>query len=162
MSRGEFAVGLIGVGVMGSAIAARLLEQGTTVHLCDADPTKLAPLIAKGATAERSAAQLARRVETVITSLNTATIVEAVVFGENGVAAGASPGKLLIDMSSIDPKATADMARRLEETTGMAWVDSPLSGGAPAALKGSLTLMAVVTPTMWSAPRRCCGTSRAI
>lgn len=141
MSRAEFAVGLIGVGVMGSAIATRLLEQGATVHLHDADPKKLAPLVAKGARAQPSAAQLTRSVDTVITSLNTAAIVEAVVFGENGVAAGASAGKLLIDMSSIDPKATADMARRLEQASAMAWVDSPLSGGAPAALKGTLTLM---------------------
>ena len=44
-------------------------------------------------------------------------------------------------MSSIDPKATAIMATRLEAETGMAWVDAPLSGGAPAALKGRLTLM---------------------
>jgi 2-hydroxy-3-oxopropionate reductase len=64
------------------------------------------------------------------------------VFGPVGVAAGAGPGKLLIDMSSIDPGATAQMAAELLVSTGMGWLDAPLSGGVPGALAGRLTVMA--------------------
>lgn len=77
-----------------------------------------------------------------VLSLNHANIVRAVVFGEKGVAPAANADKLLIDMSSIDPADTADMAMRLRRETGMAWVDCPLSGGVPGALSGRLTIMA--------------------
>jgi 2-hydroxy-3-oxopropionate reductase len=141
MSEANLKIGLIGVGVMGTAIATRLLERGHELTVRDADPARLAPLVARGARAAGTGAELAREVDYVVASLNTADIVERVVFGPDGVAAGAGSGKLLIDMSSIDPKATAIMATRLEAETGMAWVDAPLSGGAPAALEGRLTLM---------------------
>lgn len=134
-------VGVIGNGVMGSAIAARLLEQRVEVFVRDQDPAKMQNLTDKGAIATTSSANLTECVDVVITSLNTADIVEAVVFGEQGVAEVASSKKLLIDMSSTDPKATGIMAERLLSETGMAWVDAPLSGGAPAALVGKLTLM---------------------
>jgi len=134
-------VGVIGNGVMGSAIAARLLEQRVEVFVRDQDPAKMQKLTDKGAIATTSSANLTECVDVVITSLNTADIVEAVVFGKQGVAEAASSEKLLIDMSSTDPKATGIMAERLLSETGMAWVDAPLSGGAPAALVGKLTLM---------------------
>jgi 2-hydroxy-3-oxopropionate reductase len=134
-------VGVIGIGVMGSAIAARLLTRGADVHVHDRDPTKVAAVVPQGAIAHPTPASLAAAVDTVILSLNVATIVEQVVFGAEGVATAASGDKLLIDMSSIEPDATVDMARRLDEIGGMGWVDSPLSGGAPAALNGTLTLM---------------------
>ena len=64
------------------------------------------------------------------------------MFGKGGVAEGARPGTLIIDMSSIDPAATAEMSAQLESSSGMAWVDCPLSGGVPGALSGRLTVMA--------------------
>jgi len=141
MNEKHLRVGIVGVGVMGSAIATRLLERGHRLWLRDSHADKIAPLVAKGAVATATAAALAREVDYVITSLNIAEIVERVVFGPDGIAGGAASDALLIDMSSIDPRATAAMAARLEKETGMAWVDAPLSGGAPAALKGQLTLM---------------------
>jgi 2-hydroxy-3-oxopropionate reductase len=134
-------VGVVGNGVMGSAIATRLLEQGAEVFVRDQDPTKMQALTDKGAIATTSAASLTECVHVVITSLNRADIVETVVFGKQGIAEAAAIDKLLIDMSSIDPKATSIMAERLLADTGMAWVDAPLSGGAPGALAGKLTLM---------------------
>jgi len=74
----------------------------------------------------------------VILSLPNAPIVEAAAFGADGAATGTPT--LVIDLSSIDPGATAGFARRAE-ASGHAWVDAPLSGGAPAALAGRLTLM---------------------
>ncbi len=135
-------VSVVGAGLMGSAIATRLLEAGSVVSVFDLDPVKVAALVAKGALAVGSPAAAAQASRFVILSLNHADIVRAVVFGDNGVAAGATRDKILIDMSSIDPKDTATMAGRLREETGMAWVDCPLSGGVPGALSGRLTVMA--------------------
>jgi 2-hydroxy-3-oxopropionate reductase len=134
-------IGIIGMGVMGSAIATRLLDRGHSLALRDPAPDRLARFVARGAAVHDSAAALTRAVDVVILSLNTAAIVEQVVFGPGGLREGADAHKLLIDMSSIDPQATAAMAARLAAETGMAWVDAPLSGGAPAALEGRLTLM---------------------
>jgi 2-hydroxy-3-oxopropionate reductase len=135
-------VAVIGAGIMGSAIATRLIETGNAVTIYDLDPGKVAELVAVGATAAASVADAARHCRFIILSLNHASIVRSVVFGTGGVAEGASAEKLLIDMSSIDPKDTAEMAARLRGETGMAWVDCPLSGGVPGALAGKLTVMA--------------------
>jgi 3-hydroxyisobutyrate dehydrogenase and related beta-hydroxyacid dehydrogenases len=135
-------VSVIGIGIMGSAIAKRLMESGHPVTIFDVDKAKTAAVAANGAREASSPAEAASASDFVITSLNSAAIVRQVVFGENGVVENAAPEKMLIDMSSIDPVATADMARELRERTGMAWVDCPLSGGAPKAAIGALTIMA--------------------
>lgn len=135
-------VAVIGAGIMGSAICTRLIETGHEVHVFDPDRDKVAALVAMGAEATESAKQAAAATRFAILSLNHANIVRAAVFGQNGVAAAASADKLLIDMSSIDPADTAEMAAKLKDGTGMAWIDCPLSGGAPGALAGRLTIMA--------------------
>lgn len=134
-------VALIGAGAMGGAIGTRLLETGHRLRVFDPDPEKVAALVERGATASASAAAAAAVSDVVILSLNAVRIVEAAAFGPAGVAEGARPGTLIIDMSSIDPAATRTLAARASER-GLAWVDSPLSGGAPKALIGQLTLMA--------------------
>jgi 2-hydroxy-3-oxopropionate reductase len=144
----SFAV--VGVGIMGGAIARRLLECGHDVTLFNRDPGKLAPLLRLGASAANSAAAAARAGEYVITSLNSAAIVRAAVFGDAGIAEGLGTGAhrnpLLIDMSSIDPAATRLMGDELRSRCGAGWVDAPLSGGAPKALLGQLTVMAGGAP----------------
>jgi 2-hydroxy-3-oxopropionate reductase len=135
-------VAIVGAGIMGSAIATRLIETGQTVTVFDLDPAKVEALIDKGALAAASVAEGTRASDFVILSLNHAHIVRAVVFGPEGVSAGADATKMLIDMSSIDPAETADMAARLAAETGMKWIDCPLSGGVPGALAGRLTIMA--------------------
>lgn len=134
-------VGVIGNGIMGSAITTRLLETGHNVVVYDRNNHKMQALVELGANAADSASDLTAQVDVVITSLNSAAIVETAVFDHAGIVAAANHAKLLIDMSSIDPQATARMAQKLAQNTGMAWVDAPLSGGAPAALKGKMTLM---------------------
>jgi 2-hydroxy-3-oxopropionate reductase len=133
-------IALIGAGAMGGAIGARLLATGTRLTVHDLDPAKVAALVTQGGTAAASAADAARAARAVILSLNAPHIVQAAVFGPGGVAEGAAPGTLIIDMSSIDPESTkalaADAAAR-----GLRWVDSPLSGGIPKAATGELTLM---------------------
>ena len=135
-------VAVIGVGIMGSSIAGRLVEEGHPVAVFDLDPDKVAALVKKGATAGSSAAAATDASDFVITSLNTASIVRSAVFGAQGIAESGTADKMLIDMSSIDPVATREMAEELREKTGMAWVDAPLSGGAPKAAVGKLTVMA--------------------
>ncbi len=133
-------IALIGAGAMGGAIGARLAETGTDLIVYDRDPEKVAVLVAKGAAAASSAADAASKAKAVILSLNSATIVRAAVFGPEGVAAGAKPGTLIIDMSSIDPETTKALAADAQ-AKGLRWVDSPLSGGIPKAATGQLTLM---------------------
>jgi 2-hydroxy-3-oxopropionate reductase len=133
-------VALIGAGAMGGAIGTRLLETGTPLRVFDLDPEKVAALVDKGGVAAGSAAEAAQGASAVITSLNASRIVGIAAFGEGGVADGAAPGTLVIDMSSIDPEATQSFAKTATER-GLAWVDAPLSGGAPKALIGELTLM---------------------
>jgi 2-hydroxy-3-oxopropionate reductase len=133
-------IALIGAGAMGGAIGTRLLETGSRLAVFDLDPEKVAALVKKGAVASESAADAARDATAVITSLNASKIVGLAAFGKDGICEGAAPGTLIIDMSSIDPEATRKFARMAVEQ-GLAWVDSPLSGGAPKALIGELTVM---------------------
>jgi 2-hydroxy-3-oxopropionate reductase len=133
-------VALIGAGAMGGAIGARLAQSGTTLRVYDRSPDKVAELVALGAVAATSAAEAAYGAEAVILSLNSPAIVRTAVFGAQGVADGAAPGTLIIDMSSIDPAATRQLAEDAS-ARGLRWVDSPLSGGAPKAAIGQLTLM---------------------
>jgi 2-hydroxy-3-oxopropionate reductase len=125
---------------MGGAIGARLAQSGTTLRVYDRSPDKVAELVALGAIAAASAADAADGAEAVILSLNSPAIVRAAVFGTQGVADGAEAGTLVIDMSSIDPAATRQLAEDAA-ARGLRWVDSPLSGGAPKAAIGQLTLM---------------------
>ena len=146
-------VAVIGAGVMGSAIAARLLAEGHRVAAFDLDAAKIAALVKKGAAAATSPREAAHA-DYVILSLNSATIVERAVFGENGVVEAGDATKLLVDMSSIDPVATRVMAERLKAKCGMNWIDCPLSGGAPGAAAGKLTVMAGGTPADFERARK--------
>ncbi|MCZ7480693.1 NAD(P)-dependent oxidoreductase [Rhizobium rhizogenes] len=134
-------VALIGAGAMGGAIGTRLVETGNQLTAFDLDAEKVAALTSLGARSADTAAEAASVSDVVILSLNSPKIVRIAVFGKDGVAAGAKPGTLIIDMSSIDPEATKELAAEAAEK-GLRWVDSPLSGGAPKALIGQLTLMA--------------------
>jgi 2-hydroxy-3-oxopropionate reductase len=132
-------VGVIGLGVMGSAIAGRLLETGHAVHVHDIRPEVMAELATAGADPAATPREVAIA-DVVVLSLNTTALVEQVVFGRDGLLSSARDDLLIIDMSSIDPAATRDFAGRAERS-GAGWVDAPLSGGAPAATRGELTLM---------------------
>lgn len=135
-------IALIGAGIMGQAIGQRLVACGHRLSVFDIDTARVAQLAALGATAVEHPAAATGRSDYVILSLNHADIVDKAVFGGNGIVQAGSSAKILIDMSSIDPAETADMARRLKTQTGMSWVDCPLSGGVPGARAGTLTIMA--------------------
>ncbi|KIC44909.1 NAD(P)-dependent oxidoreductase [Tateyamaria sp. ANG-S1] len=134
-------IALIGAGAMGGAIGERLLATGNSLNVFDLDKARVDALVEKGAVAAASAAEASKDVDFVITSLNASRIVGLAAFGKDGIVDGAKPGTLIIDMSSIEPDATRKFAKMAAERE-LAWVDSPLSGGAPKALIGELTLMA--------------------
>lgn len=135
-------IGVVGIGIMGTAISTRLLECDQDVTVFDLDSDKMQAMVKRGAKAAGSPRQAAEHAQFVILSLNNAGIVAEAVFGKDGVAEAASADKVLIDMSSIDPQSTREYAARLRDEYQMSWLDCPLSGGAPGALGGRLTVMA--------------------
>lgn len=135
-----FKVGLIGAGAMGGAIGTRLLEVGCTLAVFDLDKARVQELVDKGGRAASSASDAASEADFVIFSLNASRIVDIAAFGEDGAALGANSDAIFIDMSSVGPEETKELAAKaLKHNIG--WVDAPLSGGAPKALIGELTLM---------------------
>jgi 2-hydroxy-3-oxopropionate reductase len=133
-------IALIGAGVMGYAIGTRLLETQNKLWVFDRNQPKIDALIEKGASTAASAAEAAEQADSIILSLNSADIVNQVVFLADGIASKAKPNSLIIDMSSIDPASTKKFAQQAKEQ-GLRWLDCPLSGGAPKALIGQLTVM---------------------
>ncbi len=123
-------------------MATRLLEAEKPLAVWGRRPEKLVPFEKSGARLQATAADVARSADIVFTCLSDTEAVEAVVFGPNGIAEGASEGRLLVDLSSIRPDACRAMAERLERQTGMHWMDAPVSGGVVGAENGTLTVMA--------------------
>ena len=136
------AAGFIGLGRMGMPMTRRLLATGRRLAVWGRAPEKLAPAVDAGATMAATPAALAREAEIVMLCVSDTDAVEEVVFGPDGIAAGAGPGKLLVDHSSIHPLRTRALAARLADETGMGWVDAPVSGGEDGAREGSLIVMA--------------------
>ncbi|MGE0723238.1 MAG: NAD(P)-dependent oxidoreductase [Alphaproteobacteria bacterium] len=136
------AVGYIGVGLMGRPMVLRLLKAGIPVTVWARAPERIADVTAAGAKLAESPAALTRASETVITCVSDTAAVAEVVFGANGIAAGAGPDKVLVDMSTIHPGRSREYAERLRRETGMGWIDAPVSGGPPGAAAGTLAVMA--------------------
>lgn len=131
-------IGFIGLGIMGAPMAGHLLDAGHTlfIHTRSAPPERFAAQ----ATACASATEVAQRADVVILMLPDTPDVDVVLFGEGGVAAGLSQGKLVIDCSSIDPIQTQAFAKKIE-ALGCDYVDAPVSGGEVGAKAASLTIM---------------------
>jgi 3-hydroxyisobutyrate dehydrogenase len=135
-------LGYIGIGLMGAPMARRLVEAGYEVAIWGRTPAKLASVLAAGAHEATTPAAVASQADIVFTCLSDTAAVEEVVFGADGIAAGGGVDKILVDMSSIRPDATREMAERLRRETGMAWLDAPISGGVAGSEAGTLTVMA--------------------
>ena len=146
-------VGCIGAGLLGAAIMRRLIDCGFTPVLWNRDKAKLKVLLAAGATEARSPAELAGNSSFVITCVSDGAALENVVFGEDGVAKSGSAGKVLVDMSTCAAAHTRDMAARLAAQCGMAWLDAPISGGAPAAREGRMAIMVGGQPDIFERAR---------
>ncbi len=143
MTETDHPIGFIGVGLMGRPMVLRLIDAGFKVVVWGRNRTKLAPVLDAGAHWAETAADATRRAGIVLTCLSDTAAVDAVVFGPAGIAAGGGGDKLLVDLSSIRPDATREMAARLAELCGgMGWVDAPVSGGVVGAESGTLVMMA--------------------
>jgi 2-hydroxy-3-oxopropionate reductase len=132
-------IGFIGLGIMGAPMAGHLIAAGHSLFLKTRRSVPEA-LLEAGGTACANAAEVAERADTIILMLPDTPDVEQVLFGAGGVAEGLSPGKTVIDMSSIAPLATKDFAARIAERA-CAYLDAPVSGGEVGAKNAALSIM---------------------
>lgn len=133
-------VGFIGLGLMGRPMALHLEQAGHTLHLWARREASLAPFAAVRATMHASPAEVARHADVVITMVSDGPDVEAVCFGDDGLMAGARPGLIVADMSTIAPDTARRIGRRLAGH-GIEFLDAPVSGGEVGAINAVLTIM---------------------
>jgi len=133
-------IGFIGLGIMGTPMAGHLIDAGHEVFLYSI-PSIPESLVAKGGKACGSGKDVARAAEVIITMVPDTPHVAAALFDPNGVAEGLTPGKVVVDMSSISPVETKKFAQRIN-ALGCEYVDAPVSGGEVGAKAASLTIMA--------------------
>jgi len=132
-------IGFIGLGIMGTPMAGHLLAAGHTLYLYDIRPPAKT-LLDQGGVACASGKEVARKADVIILMVPDTPHVADVLFSDNGVAAGLSKGKTVVDMSSISPIETKEFARRIE-ALGCDYLDAPVSGGEVGAKAASLTIM---------------------
>ncbi|RXF74149.1 2-hydroxy-3-oxopropionate reductase [Hansschlegelia zhihuaiae] len=132
-------VGFIGLGIMGKPMAGHLIAGGHTLFLKSRRDVP-GELVSAGGTACGSAKEVAEKSDVIIIMVPDTPDVEAVLFGEGGVAEGLSAGKIVVDMSSISPIASKAFAEKIG-SQGCAYLDAPVSGGEVGAKNASLTIM---------------------
>lgn len=133
-------IGFIGLGIMGKPMAKNLLKAGHELVCFDVNKPNMEELVNAGATAGLNAKDVASRVSLVITMLPNSPHVKAVVMGQDGILEGANEGLIYIDMSSIAPLASQEVAKACAEKK-VRMLDAPVSGGEPKAIDGSLAIM---------------------
>ena len=137
-------VGFIGLGIMGGPMAANLQAGGCKLYLHDLKNPPLG-LIEGGATVCTNATEVAKRADVIIVMVPDTPHVDEALFGEHGVAAGLTPGKIVVDMSSISPMATKQFAKKINKRD-CDYVDAPVSGGEVGARAATLTIMVGGSP----------------
>lgn len=135
------AIGVIGTGLMGLGVAARLVERGYAVHTRDIRPEADAAARGAGATIHPSPAAVARAASVVITLVVSADQTDEVLFGADGVVGAMAPGGVVVMASTVDPTYAAGLGRRLA-AAGLRALDAPVSGGPTKARDGTMSLMA--------------------
>lgn len=133
-------IGFIGLGAMGRPMASNLLSAGYEVHAFDVVEAAVKELEGKGAVGHGSASEMAGAVDVIICSLPNAKIVEGVMCGEKGVLDCCKQDAVIIDMSSVAPNSTREMAKKAA-AKGVHYIDAPVSGGVSGAAAGTLTIM---------------------
>ncbi len=133
-------VAFLGLGTMGRSMAANLLRQGHELTVYNRTPDKTKELAAEGARPAATPREAAAGAEVIVTCVSDTADVRQVLLGEEGVILGASPGAVVIDMSTISPAATRTMAAELA-AKGVKMIDAPVSGGSEGAAKGTLSIM---------------------
>ncbi|MDK2897477.1 MAG: 2-hydroxy-3-oxopropionate reductase [Candidatus Atribacteria bacterium] len=133
-------VGFIGLGIMGKPMSRNLLRAGYPLVVYTRTRSKLEEMAKEGAEIANSSQEVAEKSEIVITMLPDSPQVEEVILGERGVLAGMKKGKVVVDMSSIDPLVTKRIGKLLSQK-GVEMLDAPVSGGEEGAIKGELSIM---------------------
>jgi 3-hydroxyisobutyrate dehydrogenase len=136
----ETRIGFIGTGLMGLPMARNLLKAGFPLTACNRTRSRAEPLIAEGATVVDAPRKAAEKADVVITIVSDTPDVQQVILGANGVIEAARPGMTVIDMSTISPRVTGEIARALAQR-GVEMLDAPVSGGVKGAIEGTLSIM---------------------
>ena len=133
-------IGFIGLGIMGRPMAKNLVKAGHELVVFDFNKDAVADLVSCGAASADSGKEVASQVEVVITMVPNSPHVRSAVLGKDGVAEGAKPGLVLIDMSSIDPTESKAIGAECAKY-GIEMLDCPVSCGEPKAIDGTLSVM---------------------
>ncbi|MFH8745885.1 2-hydroxy-3-oxopropionate reductase [Streptomyces rimosus] len=133
-------IAFIGLGIMGSPMAVNLAQAGHAVTGWNRSPGRAEALVAAGGAEAATIAEAVRDAEVVITMVPASPQVEAVAYGPDGILENARPGTLLIDMSSITPQTSVELAAAAAEK-GVRVLDAPVSGGEAGAVEGVLSIM---------------------
>jgi len=133
-------IGFIGLGIMGKPMAMNLLKAGYSLTVYDIVTERIKEVVGAGAEAGSSSKDVAQKSEIIITMLPNSPEVKEAVLGADGVLDGAKAGTILIDMSSIAPLASKEIAKEADKK-GVVMLDAPVSGGEPKAIEGTLAIM---------------------
>jgi 3-hydroxyisobutyrate dehydrogenase len=133
-------IGFIGLGIMGKPMAKNLLQSGFSVTVYSRRRSAVEELLTVGAVGALSSREVAEHSDIVITMVTDTSDVQQVVLGENGVLASLHSGGVIIDMSTISPSATRELALVAQEK-GVDFLDAPVSGGEGGAIAGTLSIM---------------------
>jgi len=134
-------IGYLGMGIMGSAMAGRLVDAGYTVTVWNRSSDKCEPLSAKGAKVGDSPKAVVEACDIVFACTSDPASARAVVFGENGVLAGITAGKKFIDMSTVDEETSKEISTAVLAKGGR-FLEAPVSGSKGPALQGQLVILA--------------------
>ena len=133
-------VAFVGLGAMGGAIAGRLLAAGHELHGTNRTRSKAQPLIERGLTWHGTPREAAAAADIVFSMVSDDAALAMIATGPDGVLAGLGPGKVYVDMSTVSPTASVELAARVR-ALGARMLDAPVSGSVPQAEAGTLTIM---------------------
>ena len=140
MTKKQYTLGFIGIGLMGKPMTLRLLDAGFKVNIWNRSQEKLFPVTDAGAVACTTIGELIKASDIIILCLANTEVVESIV--QEQILNSDSTDKLLIDLSSIHPETTKQLATQLKQDCNINWVDAPVSGGTAGAEQGTLAIMA--------------------
>jgi 3-hydroxyisobutyrate dehydrogenase-like beta-hydroxyacid dehydrogenase len=132
-------VGFIGLGTMGGRVAGRLLDHGHELYGTDRTKDKAQALIDRGLQWRSSPREVAAAADVVFSMITDDAALEAITAGPDGVLAGMAEGKVYVDMSTVSPRASRELAERVE-ATGARMLDAPVSGSVPQVESGTLAI----------------------
>jgi 3-hydroxyisobutyrate dehydrogenase-like beta-hydroxyacid dehydrogenase len=134
------ALGFVGLGAMGARVAGRLLDAGHVVYATNRTGSKADPLLERGLIWRDSPREVAEQADVVFSMVTDTAALEAITGGPDGILAGLRPGSIYVDMSTVSPDASGDLAERVYQL-GAVMLEAPVSGSVPAAAEGKLAIM---------------------